>query len=95
MVVMTIENAPPKLRGRLRRWFVELHAGVYVGKVSPRIRDLLWSEATTKFDHGKVSQAWSDKSEQGFSFRIHGDKSRQMVDFDGMYLVLLRIGPEV
>lgn len=94
MVVMTVENAAPKLRGRLRRWLVELHPGVYAGKVSPRIRDLLWDEATTKYAQGKVSQAWSNRSEQGYSFRIHGDKSRQMVDFDGLSLVLIRVNSD-
>lgn len=94
MVVMTVENAAPKLRGRLRRWLVELHPGVYVGKVSPRIRDLLWEEATTKYTHGRVSQAWSDRSEQGYSFRIYGDKSRRMVDFDGLSLVSISVNSD-
>ena len=31
MIVIVVENAPPRLRGRLSLWFAEVRAGVYVG----------------------------------------------------------------
>ena len=34
MLVIVVENAPPRLRGRLAIWLLEVRAGVYVGKVS-------------------------------------------------------------
>ena len=58
------------------------------------LKGQVWEKATTKYAHGKVSQAWSDRSEQGYSFRIHGDKSRQMVDFDGLPLVLISVSSD-
>ncbi|SOD99436.1 CRISPR-associated protein Cas2 [Caenispirillum bisanense] len=39
MLVIVVENAPPRLRGRLAVWLLEIRAGVYVGRYSPRIRD--------------------------------------------------------
>ena len=31
MLVIVVENAPPRLRGRLAVWLLEVRAGVYVG----------------------------------------------------------------
>ena len=30
MMVIVVENAPPRLRGRLAVWLLEIRAGVYV-----------------------------------------------------------------
>jgi hypothetical protein len=35
MLVIVVENAPPRLRGRLGLWLVEVRAGVYVGGDEP------------------------------------------------------------
>jgi CRISPR-associated endoribonuclease Cas2 subtype I-E len=34
MLVIVLENAPPRLRGRLAVWLLEVRAGVYVGNYS-------------------------------------------------------------
>ncbi|STJ09809.1 CRISPR-associated protein [Escherichia coli] len=34
MVVVVTENVPPRLRGRLAIWLLEVRAGVYVGDTS-------------------------------------------------------------
>ena len=39
MLVIVVENAPPRLRGRLAVWLLEIRAGVYVGKLSRRARN--------------------------------------------------------
>ena len=41
MLAIVLENAPPRLRGRLAIWLLEVRAGVYVGKVSRRIREMI------------------------------------------------------
>ena len=33
MVVVTLTDCPPKLRGDLTKWLMEINTGVYVGKV--------------------------------------------------------------
>ena len=38
MLVVVTENVPPRLRGRLAVWLLEIRAGVYVGDVSKRVR---------------------------------------------------------
>ena len=44
MVVVVTENVPPRLRGRLAVWLLEIRAGVYVGDTSKRIREMIWHQ---------------------------------------------------
>jgi CRISPR-associated endoribonuclease Cas2 subtype I-E len=41
MLVIVLENAPPRLRGRLAVWLLEIRAGVYVGDYSAKVRNYL------------------------------------------------------
>ena len=41
MVVVVTENVPPRLRGRLAIWLLEVRAGVYVGDVPVFSNDLV------------------------------------------------------
>ena len=47
MLVIVLENAPMRLRGRLSLWMLELRAGVYIGKVSARHRQRIWHRVRT------------------------------------------------
>ena len=42
MLVISLVNAPAQLRGYLTRFLSEAQAGLFVGEVSVRVRDLLW-----------------------------------------------------
>lgn len=42
MLVIVTEAAPPRLRGYLSRWLLEVRAGVYLGDYSVRVREKLW-----------------------------------------------------
>lgn len=42
MVVIVLSACPAGLRGHLTRWLLEISAGVFVGHVSTRVRDLMW-----------------------------------------------------
>ena len=44
MLVIVVENVPPRLRGRLAVWLLEARAGVYVGDLSKRVREMIWSQ---------------------------------------------------
>jgi hypothetical protein len=41
MMVIIVEDAPPRLRGRLAIWLLEIRAGVYVGNYSVKVRDYI------------------------------------------------------
>ena len=44
MLVIVVENAPPRLRGRLAVWLLEVRAGVYIGDYGRRVREMIWGE---------------------------------------------------
>ncbi len=66
---------------------IEPKAGTFLGHMTARIRDELWKKATLDRKHGACFQAWKSPTEQGFQFRIAGEPSRKLVDFEGLHLV--------
>lgn len=87
MVVVVTENVPPRLRGRLAVWLLEVRAGVYVGDVSTRIREMVWEQIVTLSEQGNVVMAWATNTESGFEFQTWGENRRIPVDLDGLRLV--------
>ena len=87
MVVIVTENVPPRLRGRLAIWLLEVRAGVYIGDVSKRVREMLWEQITVLSENGNVVMAWAMNSESGFEFQTYGENRRIPVDLDGLRLV--------
>lgn len=90
MVVMVLERVPPSLKGELSRWLIEVTTGVYVGSVSALVRDLLWEKCVQYARGGRCCQLYRTNSEQGFSIRMHGEKTRTVEDFDGLQLISVR-----
>lgn len=87
MMVIVVENAPPRLRGRLSLWLAEIRAGVYVGAYSRRTRERIWLEVLQLIDDGSAAIAWSAQNDSGFQFDTAGPNRRLPVDFDGLTLV--------
>ena len=87
MLVIVVENVPPRLRGRLGLWLVEVRAGVYVGKVSRRVREMIWENLEKGIDNGNAVMAWSSNTESGFDFLTLGENRRIPVEMDGIKLV--------
>lgn len=87
MVVLILERVPPGLRGELTRWFLEPQAGVFVGRVSAVVRDILWEKACSQARDGGCLILYSSDNEQGYRVRTWGRTSRSIVDFEGLSLV--------
>lgn len=87
MLVVVTEAVPPMLRGRLAIWLLEIRAGVYVGDVSRRVREMIWNQVTELADDGNVVLAWSTNTESGFDFITYGENKRTPIDLDGLRLV--------
>lgn len=87
MLVIVVENAPPRLRGRLVVWLLEIRAGVYVGNYSAKVRDYLWSQVEVGIEDGNAVMAWRTSNEAGFDFITIGTNRRIPVDMDGVKLV--------
>jgi CRISPR-associated protein Cas2 len=87
MLVTVVKNAPPRLRGRLAIWLLEVRAGVYVGKVSKRVREMIWEQIENGIGDGNAVMAWSTNTESGFDFMTLGANRRIPVEMDGIKLV--------
>lgn len=87
MLVIVVENAPPRLRGRLAVWMLEVRAGVYVGDYSRRVREMLWKTVVEGIEDGNGVMAWKTNTESGFDFVTVGANRRTPVEMDGIKLV--------
>ena len=87
MLVIVVENAPPRLRGRLAVWLLEVRAGVYVGQYGRRIREMLWQQVCEGIEQANAVMAWSTGTESGFDFMTLGQNRRAPAEFDGIKLV--------
>ncbi|ABM03391.1 CRISPR-associated protein, Cas2 family [Psychromonas ingrahamii 37] len=93
MVTVVTEAIPPRLRGRLAVWLLEVRAGVYVGEVSGRVREMIWYQINELAENGNVVMAWSTNTESGFDFVTYGENRRMPVELDGLRLVKFK--PEI
>lgn len=87
MLVVVTEAVPPRMRGRLAIWLLEVRAGVYVGDVNKRIREMIWEQVLALAEDGNVVMAWASLHESGFEFQTYGSNRRQPIDYDGLRLV--------
>lgn len=87
MLVIVVENVPPRLRGRLAIWLLEIRAGVYVGNYSRRVREHIWEQVQGGLGAGNAVMAWRVNNEAGFDFVTLGTNRRIPVELDGAKLV--------
>ena len=86
-LVVVTENVPPRLRGRMAIWLLEVRAGVYIGDVSRRTREMIWEQLKEGYEDGNVVMAWASNHESGYEFQTLGANRRLPVEFDGLHLV--------
>ncbi|WP_258348976.1 type I-E CRISPR-associated endoribonuclease Cas2e [Saccharopolyspora gregorii] len=86
MTVIILIAAPEGLRGHLTRWMVEVHAGVFVGNPSRRIRDRLWELLADRIRDGQAILVEQAPNEQGWAVRTAGTDRWRPIDFDGLIL---------
>lgn len=86
MIVITLTDCPPGLRGDLTKWLLEVNTGVYTGHLSTRIREMLWKRICENLKNGRATMVYSTNNEQGLEFRVHNTQW-EPVDFDGITLM--------
>jgi CRISPR-associated protein Cas2 len=87
MTVITLTDCPLTLRGDLTKWLLEINAGVFVGRVSRRVRDHLWDRVVKFAKNGRATMVYSTNNEQGLDFKTLGN-GWEPIDFDGIKLML-------
>jgi len=87
MLVIVLESAPPRLRGRLAIWLLEIRAGVYIGTYSAKVRNYIWKQVEEGIEDGNAVMAWRANNEAGFDFITLGKNRRIPVELNGAKLV--------
>lgn len=87
MIVIAVSDCPPKLRGDLTKWLCEINTGVYVGNLSARVREALWTRICENIGGGRATMVYSAANEQNLEFRTH-NSSWKIRDFDGIKLMM-------
>lgn len=90
MIVISATAVPDHLRGALTRWLLEVTPQMYVGTVSAKVRDELWTSVAATIGDGLAVLAHSADNEQGFALRTAGTRRREPLDFDGLTLMAFR-----
>lgn len=86
MVVLVLTACPAGLRGHLTRWLLEVSAGVFVGRVSARIRAEIWSHVLESLRDGRALLIFQTDTEQGYDFLGH-NHHWDVTDLDGLQLI--------
>jgi CRISPR-associated protein Cas2 len=90
MIVISTTAVPDHVRGALSRWLVEPTAGLYVGTVSARVRDELWSAVAVSVADGAAVCIHPAETEQGFLIQTAGERRRHVINFDDLQLIGLQ-----
>ncbi len=90
MIALSVTNVPDHVRGALTRWLLEVTPYLYVGTVSARVRDELWTAVSACAGDGVAVLVYPAANEQGFNIRTAGEQRRYPVDFDGLTLLAFR-----
>lgn len=87
MMVLVLTACPAGLRGDLTKWLMEISPGVFVGRPSARIRELLWERTIELSREGRALLVYNSNNEQGMEFRTHRH-DWEPVEFDGLTLMM-------
>lgn len=86
MIVICVTNCPQGLRGDLSKWLSEVNTGVYIGKLSAKVREELWSRVCDSIKSGQATMVYSANNEQGYAFKTH-NTTWIATDYEGITLM--------
>lgn len=88
MTVLVLTAVAPGLRGSLTRWLIEIQPGVFVRKLSRRVRERVWLNVGAHVGDGQAVLVFPARTEQGFQVWTAGRDRWAPVDVDGLTLML-------
>lgn len=93
MVIIVLTACPASLRGDLSRWLMEIAPGVFVGHISARVRELLWTRVVAFVKDGRAIMVHSARNEQHLAFKVFR-ADWNPVDCDGLELIRRPVGTD-
>ena len=86
MILIDLLDAQPVLEGQISRKLLEIRAGVYVGSLSKRQMEVLWS-AVSESKPRAALLVYAAKTETGVSMKSIGEHRYRIIESDGLQLV--------
>ena len=89
IVVVSAAAIPEHLRGYVSRFMVQVDANLFVGNLTPKIADAIWSDLIRYSGCGSITMVREDRSQElEFSVATHGPRRAFVpVDLDGLMLM--------
>jgi CRISPR-associated protein Cas2 len=83
--VISVESLEDHIRGYLGRFLPEITTGLYVGSVSKKVADGLWTTVASSTT-ARAVMVTPAQGEPGFQVSLHNVTNMEFRDFDGLYL---------
>lgn len=93
MTVIVLTACPPGVRGDLCKWLLEIAPGIFVGRISARIREKLWARIKDMERSGRAIMVYPKRCEQHFGFEVF-QPDWEVVDCEGVELIRRPIGTD-
>lgn len=84
MTIILYTNPTNEIRGKTRRYLYEIKSNVFVGRISKRVRETLWSELDKC--GVQATMIYTSNNEQGFETRSINQEYTTFIDIDGVKL---------
>ena len=83
--VIHTTSMPDHLRGYLSRFLQQSDTGLYIGMITPKVADQLWTKILDNCKDANVTLITSDPTrENGYQIRTSGSSRVKLVDRDGI-----------
>lgn len=86
MTIIVLIDGSAGLRGHVGRWLVEVRPGVFVGRLSARVRANLWKVVVARVGRAQAVLIAGARNEQGWTVESVGTERWTPADFDGVAL---------
>ena len=87
MITIVSIAAPEAVKGFTSRYLIEVSSSLFVGTLSAKVRDNLWSFIEDNIRSGRAVMMYNTNSAQGYEILATKSSSRELVEPDGVTLV--------
>ncbi|MGL5336089.1 MAG: type I-E CRISPR-associated endoribonuclease Cas2e [Enterovibrio sp.] len=89
MLIVLANDLPPAIRGRMKLWFIEPKANVFVSGIKDSVADTVVEYLYQHCDVGAGIIIFQSLSKTpGYKIRTIGAPSRELVELSGLQLIL-------
>jgi CRISPR-associated protein Cas2 len=87
MIIIVLDKVPNSVHGKVAQSFFEIYRNVFIGNVSAKVRDSVWSMLDQNQNVSAV-MAYSYPTIQGFELLCTGNMNNKFIDIDGIKILM-------